>query len=461
MSTPPAAPTAPPWDFGRVVEALLGVAIDWRTYARLVYLLLSFPLGLFYVLLLGAGVALGAALAVAGVGLLLLLGSLVAAWAFALFERELAVTLLGADVPPMTAPDRGQLASWKGLTSHLGRSVTWKSMAFLVLKLPLGILFATGAGLPLVGSVFLLTTPLSILGLPNALVRPQLIPLVACLVLLGIVLLTLTLHLANWMARVWAGLAEIMLGVSQEERDLWEAQRRTEAAERSRRELILNVSHELRTPIASIQGHVDTLLLPPADRPADATPDRYLRVVSAETHRLGALVEELLDLARADAHELKVQLRPVPLAPAVRAVVATFAPMARRERLVALAHPDPLPELVALADPDRLAQVLANLVRNAVTHTPEGGAVLVQLGELRPDRVTVDVSDTGIGIAPEERERIFERFYRGDPSRSRDTGGFGLGLAIARELAEAMGGGITVTSEPNVGSTFRVTLRRR
>jgi two-component system phosphate regulon sensor histidine kinase PhoR len=252
-----------------------------------------------------------------------------------------------------------------------------------------------------------------------------------------------------------------MLGVAQEERDLIEARRRAEAAERSRRELILNVSHELRTPIASIQGHVDTLLLPPEHRPADAAPDHYLEVVSAETHRLGALVEELLDLARADEHELKVQLRAVQLAPVVRSIVATFAPMARRERLVTVAHPDALPGLVALADPDRLTQVLANLVRNAVTHTPEGGAVLVSLAPLPPDRVTIDVSDTGIGIAPEDRERIFERFYRGDPSRSRDTGGFGLGLAIARELAEAMGGSLTVTSEPNVGSTFRVTLRRR
>jgi signal transduction histidine kinase len=453
------APAAAPADLGRIAWAVFGVALQGRTYGRLVYLLFSFPLGLFYVLLLGTGVALGALLALTGVGLLLLLGCLVAAWAFALFERELAVVLLGADVPPMAAPERGQLASWRGLTGHLSRSVTWKSMAFLVLKFPLGLIVGVGLGLLLAASAALLTTPLTVLGGHAALDRPLLVPLTAWLVLVGAALLTLTLHVANWLGQVWAGLAEIMLGVGQEERGLREAQRRAEAAERSRRELILNVSHELRTPIASIQGHVDTLLLPPAERPADATPDRYLRVVSAETHRLGALVEELLDLARADAHELKVQLRPTPLAPAVRSVVATFAPMARRERLVAVAHADPLPWLVALADPDRLMQVLANLVRNAVTHTPEGGAVLVQLGELPPDRVTIDVSDTGIGIAPEDRERIFERFYRGDPSRSRDTGGFGLGLAIARELAEAMGGGITVTSEPNVGSTFRVTLR--
>jgi signal transduction histidine kinase len=437
--------------------SLLGVAVQARTYARLVYLLLSFPLGLFYVLLLGAGIAIGAVLAITGVGLLLLLGSLVAAWAFALFERELAVSLLGADVPPMTAPDRGQLASWKGLIGHLGRSVTWKSMAFLILKLPLGLVVATALGLPLGASVLLLSTPVT----THVIDRPLLIPVVVWLMAMGFGCLLLTLHLANWVARVWAGLAEIMLGVSQEERDLWEAQRRAEAAERSRRDLILNVSHELRTPIASIQGHVDTLLLPAADRPDDATPDRYLPVVSAETHRLGALVEELLDLARADAHDLKVQLRLVPLAPLVRSVVATFAPMARHERLVTLAHPDPLTDLVALADPDRLTQVLANLVRNAVTHTQEGGAVLVQLVELPPDGAAVDVSDTGAGVAPEDRERIFDRFYRGDPSRSRDTGGFGLGLSIARELAEAMGGAITVTSEPGVGSTFRVTLRRR
>jgi hypothetical protein len=161
------------------------------------------------------------------VGLLVLVGCLVAAWAFALFERELAVALLGADIPPMSAPDRGQLTSWSGLVGHLGRSVTWNSMAFLVLKFPLGLVFATGAALPLTAAALLLATPFTILGSgSSAFDRPVLLPLVAWLVVMGVALLTLTMHLANWVARAWAGLAEMMLGVAREERDPWAAQRR-------------------------------------------------------------------------------------------------------------------------------------------------------------------------------------------------------------------------------------------
>jgi two-component system phosphate regulon sensor histidine kinase PhoR len=104
--------------------------------------------------------------------------------------------------------------------------------------------------------------------------------------------------------------------------------------------------------------------------------------------------------------------------------------------------------------------VLTNLVRNAITHTPQGGAVAVQAGDLGPDHVEITVSDTGVGIPPEELPRIFERFYRSDASRTRDSGGFGLGLAIAKDLVEAMGGTIGVTSDVGLGTTFRVTLRR-
>lgn len=439
------------------LSTIFGVLTSGRTYANLLYLLLSAPLGLAYAGLLGFGAVLGAVLSIAGVGLLLLLGCLVAAWGFAMFERELAIWLLGVQVPPMSVPRPEPASVWRRLADHLGQSVTWKSLAFLMLKLPLGMLTATGTAVLLGGSLLVLVAlPYSVVVHGGRGIRGVVVG--SWLVLVVIAVLLLTLHGVNWVARACGALAVTMLGIGDEERQLWEAQRRADAAELSRRDLILNVSHELRTPIASIRGHVDTLLLPTEQRPDDATPERYLPVVSAEARRLGALVEDLLDLARADSHELTVLVRQIDLGPLVRGVVAAIAPMARRDRQVTVAHPEPLPVTPATADPDRLTQVLANLVRNAVNHTPEGGLVFVQVG-VAPGHAWIDVSDTGSGIAREEVERIFERFYRGDPSRARDTGGFGLGLSIARELAEAMGGGIAVTSEPGVGSTFRVTLR--
>ncbi|MBO0682064.1 MAG: sensor domain-containing protein [Candidatus Dormibacteraeota bacterium] len=433
---------------------IFGVLGRRRTYGNLVYVALSGPLGFFYAAVLGAGAALGASLSIFGVGLIILIGCLVTAWGFAMFERELAISLLGAQVPPMSVPGPEEMSAWRRLTGHLQRSVTWKSLAFLVLKLPLGLFTATGAAVLVGGSLALIITAFNLLG------RGQLGMLVlGCwLGVLGIGALILSLHAVNWVARVCGVLAVTMLGIGAEERQLWEAQRRAEAAERSRRDLILNVSHELRTPIASIRSHVDTLLLPPEERPAEATADRYLPVVSTEARRLGALVEDLLDLARADSQELTVTMRHVALEPIVQGVVAAIAPVARRDRRVTVAHADPLSPVTAVADPDRLTQVLNNLVRNAVNYTPEGGAVFLQLGEV-PGWAWIDVCDTGSGIEPADLARIFERFYRADSSRSRETGGFGLGLPIARELAEAMGGAVSVSSEPGVGSTFRVSLR--
>jgi signal transduction histidine kinase len=118
----------------------------------------------------------------------------------------------------------------------------------------------------------------------------------------------------------------------------------------------------------------------------------------------------------------------------------------------------PLPP--ALADRDRLVQVLMNLVRNAITYTAEGGIVSIEGLSAGPDRVGVRVSDTGSGIPPDELPLVFDRFYRTDASRARSTGGVGLGLSIARDLIEAMGGTITAESEVGVGSRFTVLLRR-
>jgi two-component system sensor histidine kinase BaeS len=112
-----------------------------------------------------------------------------------------------------------------------------------------------------------------------------------------------------------------------------------------------------------------------------------------------------------------------------------------------------------MADPDRLTQVLTNLVRNALNHTPDGGIISVETAQA-DGKVVIKVSDTGIGIDPEDLLRVFDRFYRSDQSRARDTGGSGLGLAIARDLLSAMGGSITAESTPGVGSVFLVSLRR-
>jgi signal transduction histidine kinase len=112
----------------------------------------------------------------------------------------------------------------------------------------------------------------------------------------------------------------------------------------------------------------------------------------------------------------------------------------------------------AIGDADRLAQVLTNLVRNAINYTPEGGVVSVRVTG-SADHVQIAVSDTGLGITAADLEHIFERFYRVDSSRTRDTGGFGLGLSIARELVEAMGGSLSATSQPGLGSTFWISLR--
>jgi two-component system phosphate regulon sensor histidine kinase PhoR len=182
-------------------------------------------------------------------------------------------------------------------------------------------------------------------------------------------------------------------------------------------------------------------------------------LTASETRRLSDLIEDLLMLARADAHELKMTTRAVDIAALVGQVTESMTALARQERRVTLKPDVARAEIWAYADPDRLTQVLNNLVRNAINYTPEGGVVSLQVtGE--DAWVTIAVADTGIGIGPEELTHIFDRFYRTDSSRARDSGGFGLGLSIARELVEAMGGTLTVTSEPGLGSKFSVTVRR-
>lgn len=426
-----------------------------RSYLSAFYMLTAFPLGLTYFFVLLAGGIVGAFFTFVLVGLLILLAALVAAWGFALFERELAIGLLGVDIPPLALPNPELVSPWQTLGRHLRQPATWRSLAYLLVKLPFGI-FATGlalAGLvpPVVGIVYAITE------LANR--GPFAIPVLVFPGLVSVIVLAGSLHVINRVGQAWGAFAAAMLGVSEEQRQVWEARRRAEAADRSRRDLIMNVSHELRTPVATIQAHVDSLLLPGKDRPNREESERRLRIAAAETRRLADLIEDLLMLARADSDDLRVTNRPIEMAPIVERVVLSLAPLARQERQVTVTHEDLPAGLWSSADPDRLTQVLTNLVRNAVNYTPEGGVVSIRLSA-EPEHVRVGVSDTGVGISPEDLEHVFDRFYRADSSRSRDSGGFGLGLSIARELVEAMGGSLTATSEPGLGSTFWVSLRR-
>jgi two-component system sensor histidine kinase BaeS len=215
------------------------------------------------------------------------------------------------------------------------------------------------------------------------------------------------------------------------------------------RQLVANVSHELRTPVALIRGQVEAL---DEDAPGNPRIEMALR----ETGRLERLVSDLFQLASADAGALRLDVRAVDLASLVRESVEPLVEPARREASVAVAIEAPA-AVTAMADRERLARVIQNLVRNAVRHVPEGGMVRVAVAA-KPSAAVVSVSDTGGGIPSEDLPHVFERFYRGESSRNRDSGGAGLGLAMAKEFVEAMGGAISVVSPPGEGATFTVSL---
>ncbi len=224
--------------------------------------------------------------------------------------------------------------------------------------------------------------------------------------------------------------------------------------EKVRQEFVANVSHELRTPLTAIKGYAETLRDGGLRDPARAA--EFVEVIHRHAERLRALIEDLLDLAAVEQGEARLKPAPVRARDAVAQAEAVIRPAAgSRRQTLSLDLPADLPEVVA--DRDRLAQVLINLLDNAVKFTPEGGRVAVT-GSAAGGRVTLAVSDNGVGIAPADLPRIFERFYRADRSRDRREGGTGLGLAIAKHLTQAMGGTIEVESLLGSGTTFRIVL---
>ena len=225
-------------------------------------------------------------------------------------------------------------------------------------------------------------------------------------------------------------------------------------AERRRVEVISDVSHELRTPLSTLRGYVEGL----AEGVVEPTEETWT-LLYAEFERLGRLVDDLQRLSRAEAGQLDLSIAPMSPADAVRLAIGGMLPLFEEKGVeLKSAVSEDLPPV--LADGDRVVQVLSNLLTNALRHTPDGGRVVVK-AEASGDEVAFEVTDTGTGIAPEHLERLFERFYRVEKSRSRGEarGGSGVGLAISRALVEAMGGRIRVDSPgPGEGATFAFTL---
>jgi PAS domain S-box-containing protein len=243
--------------------------------------------------------------------------------------------------------------------------------------------------------------------------------------------------------------AGVVTGVSSVARDI----SKRKAIERMKDEFIGTVSHELRTPLAAIKGHIELVLDGDAG-PVTDLQRQFLGVASQNTDRLGALINDLLDVEKIAAGKIQLRADRVDLAGVLRDVAATFRLEAEQKGLAFRGEVGPLP--VVVGDRDRLIQVFSNLVSNAVKYTP-AGEVGISAG-LAERHVEVVVYDTGIGMTPEEQRQLFTKFFRSQDTVVRDAGGTGLGLVIARGIVERHGGTITVTSEKGAGTLFRVLL---
>jgi signal transduction histidine kinase len=226
-----------------------------------------------------------------------------------------------------------------------------------------------------------------------------------------------------------------------------------ERAEQRRRNLTADVAHELRTPLHIIQGNLEGIL----DGVYEPT-EAHIEAMLEETHLLSRLVDDLRTLSLAEAGQLELVLEPVDVAELLADVLTSFSGQADAAGIALdlSTNGDSEPMIVS-ADVGRLDQVLGNLMVNALRHTPPGGIVRL-VAVPRPGGVRISVIDTGEGIPPEQLPYIFDRFWRGDRSRSHVEGSLGLGLAIAQQLVHAQGGQIQVESKPAEGTSFIIDL---
>jgi two-component system phosphate regulon sensor histidine kinase PhoR len=229
---------------------------------------------------------------------------------------------------------------------------------------------------------------------------------------------------------------------------------RLKQLENTRQEFVANVSHELRTPLSLIKGFVETLLEGAKNDPELSS--RFLQTIEKHTDRLTYLIEDLLTISRLESGGAVMNMQPVDLHNVVSHALDDLKSKAA-EKQATIENLVPT-GLWAKADAERLHQVFSNLVENAIKYGRQGGKVAVGAQDTSDSKVEAWVRDDGPGIPAEARERVFERFYRVDRARARETGGTGLGLAIVKHIVQAHGGEVWVKSELGEGATFFLTL---
>jgi two-component system phosphate regulon sensor histidine kinase PhoR len=224
--------------------------------------------------------------------------------------------------------------------------------------------------------------------------------------------------------------------------------------ERVRQEFVANVSHELKTPLTAIKGYVETLLTGALEDPEHNR--EFLKIIEDHARHLSLLIDDVLDLSAIEAKRVNFRFEAVSLDEITQRLIKGLAPMAKTKDVTIHNHlTAALPKV--RADKDKLAQILMNLIDNAIKFNKQGGRVEIS-ADVANGAVQVTVKDTGVGIAPDDLPRVFERFYRADKARSHDTAGTGLGLAIVKHLVEAHQGSVQAQSIHGQGSTFTFSL---
>lgn len=238
---------------------------------------------------------------------------------------------------------------------------------------------------------------------------------------------------------------------------LQEAARRQHQLETLRREFVAWAGHDLQTPLASVRAIIEALADGVVEEPA--TVQRYLRTAQRDVENLSLLIDDLFQMAQLDAGGLRLERELASLSDLISDTLESFSELAGRQGVTLSGEVQPGVDPVFM-DVPRVGRVLNNLIGNALRHTPPGGSVTVRAMPA-PSGVRVEVRDTGEGIPAEDLPNVFDRFYRGEKSRSRATGGAGLGLAIAKGIVEAHAGQVGVESSPGQGTCFYYTLPQR